>query len=484
MIDLREWSGNPELHAKPWLLLGKGPTFSRIGDFDLHRYNLFALNHVVRELAVDVAHAIDLDVAATCADALRENARWLLMPRRPHVDFGPTDALLEDFFDDVPVLRELDEQGRLVWYNLANGPPVGAAPVVHTRFFSAEAALDILGHVGVKTVRSLGIDGGRGYSSTFEDLEQTTMLANTRLSFDDQFGEIAAIVSRHGLDYAPLVSTEPARIFVGADDSQLVAAAVLERSIRQHSSRPVEFTVMKDMPVPVPRDPENRPRTGFSFYRFLIPELCGFEGRALYLDCDMQVFGDIAELWGLPFDGATVLCTNQPEAPAQWKDDPSFKPGRHLAAMMLDCSRLRWNVDEIVRGLDEGRYGYQQLMTDLCVLPPEQIAERIPTTWNSLERYEPGVTKLVHYTVVPTQPWKSDENPLRELWLGGFREALEDGSLPDAVLRGIARGYLAPSLAAELRRSKWAGRRLRWRLLTALAERRLRALTSRLETDT
>jgi hypothetical protein len=244
---------------------------------------------------------------------------------------------------------------------------------------------------------------------------------------------------------------EPIRVFVGCDESQLVAASVLEHTIRKHASRRVEFTKMIDLPVPVPKDPENRPRTGFSFYRFLIPKLCGYEGRALYLDSDMQVFADMSELWEIPFDGDTVLCTNQAAPPAQWKDDPNFKPGRHLAVMMLDCSRLRWDVDEIVRGLDEGRYGYKELMSDLCIVPDDQIAERIPVEWNSLEHYEPGKTNLVHYTVVPTQPWKSDENPLGHLWIEAYREALEAGALdPELVYTSIEKGYVRPSLAELL----------------------------------
>ena len=453
MIDLRRWAETADLPDRPWLVLGKGPTFSRRADFELDDYNLLALNDVVRELEVEIAHAIDVDVAVRCADALRSNARWLIMPRRPHVDFKPAPRLLEDFFDEIPVLFELSEQGRLVWYNLSNSRPVGDAPVIGVRFFSAEAALNVLGEIGVKTVRSLGVDGGRGYSTAFEDLETTTMLANTRTSFDEQFGEIDRIVRRHGIDYAPLVTppgSDPIRVFVGADDSQLVAAAVLEYSIRKHASRPVEFTVMQDMDVPTPKDPANRPRTGFSFYRFLIPRLCGYEGRALYLDCDMQVFSDMAELWDIPFDGATVLCTNQPEPPEQWKDDPNFKPGRHLAVMMLDCSRLRWDVDEIVRGLDEGEYDYKALMSDLCIVPEDQIAERIPTHWNSLEQFEAGATKLLHYTVVPTQPWKNDKNPLREIWMKDFREAVAAGALDRELVRqAIDAGHVKPSLAQE-----------------------------------
>jgi len=461
MIGLDEWAQSPGLRDKPWLLLGKGPTFARRVDFDLSGYRLVGLNHVVRELPVDVAHAIDVDVVSDCAVEILRNSRWLIMPRRPHVANQP-GPLLEEHFDDVPVLRELSEEGRLVWYNLSNAEPIGDVPIIQACFFSVEAALGILVAVGVRRVRSLGIDGGRGYSTSFADLEQSTMLSNTRVSFDEQFGEIDRIVRESGIDYAPLVQPpEPIRVFVGCDDSQLVAASVLEHTIRKHARRRVEFTKMIDLPVPVPRDPANRARTGFSFYRFMIPKLAGYEGRALYLDSDMQVFADMSELWEIPFDEHTVLCTNQPEPPAQWKNDPSFKPGRHLAVMMLDCERLRWDVDEIVRGLDDGRYDYKQLMSDLVIVPEEQIAESIPVEWNHLETFEPGRTTLLHYTVVSTQPWKNDKNPLGEVWMEAYRDALAQRAVdPALVIDAVEKGHVKPSLADELHHSPlWNGER-------------------------
>jgi Glycosyl transferase family 8 len=460
VIDLRTWADTAPVRDRPWLLLGKGPSFSLHAELDLAPYHLFGLNHVVREIPVDVAHAIDVDVAATCADAIRTNSRWLMMPRRPHVDFKPADRLLEDFFDDVPLLAELSEQGRLVWYDLCNSPPVGDGPIIRVRWFSSEAALSILAASGVKTIRSLGVDGGRGYSAAFNDLEQTTMLANGHPSFDRQFSEMEAIVTENSLDYAPLTDDgrEPMRVFVGADETQLVAAAVLEHSIRKHATGPVDFNVMIDLDVPEPRDPANRARTGFSFYRFMIPRLCDYRGRALYLDCDMQVFADLAELWQIPFDDTRVLCTNQPAPPEKWKDDPNFKPGRHLAVMMLDCSALHWDIDEIIAGLDEGRYDYKQLMSDLCIVQPEQIDERIQTEWNHLEQYVPGVTKLLHYTIVPTQPWKNDKNPLADLWLEGFRAAARDNAVSEDMLRSsVEKGFAKRSLLDEFERVR-AGR--------------------------
>lgn len=460
MIDLATWRARAPWPAKPWLILGKGPTFSHRDALDLSRFNTFALNHVVRELNVDVAHAIDIEVIRDCADVLSARCEWLLMPRRPKEGSRVSSSRLEDYFDELPVLRELSEAGRLVHYERAGKSRAGDRAAVGGGSFSASVAMNVLATMGIKEVRSLGIDGGRTYSDTFGDLRETTLLANRRVSFDVQFEEMEATVARHGMSYSALVpGTEPLRVFVGADESQLVPGAVLEYTIRKHTDRRVEFTTMRDLPVPMPRDPKKRPRTGFSFYRFMIPQLAGYEGRAVYLDCDMQVFADLAELWAIPFDEQTVLCTYQPEPPESWKGNKNFKSGRHLAVMMLDCSRLQWDVHDVVRGLDEDRYGYTELMSDLAIVPEEQIEERIPVEWNSLEHYEPAKTKLVHYTQVPTQPWKNAENPLRELWLGAFREALAASALdPEVVVRGIEGGHIDPALHAELsHHPKWTG---------------------------
>jgi hypothetical protein len=47
--------------------------------------------------------------------------------------------------------------------------------------------------------------------------------------------------------------------------------------------------------------------TPFSGFRWAIPEIIGFSGRALYMDTDMLALGDIAELWRLPPQRPTVV---------------------------------------------------------------------------------------------------------------------------------------------------------------------------------
>jgi hypothetical protein len=87
-------------------------------------------------------------------------------------------------------------------------------------------------------------------------------------------------------------------------------------------------------------------------------------------------------------------------------------------------------------------------MFDLCVVEPDEINDNLPPVWNHLEHYVPGETKLLHYTVVPTQPWKNDRSPLKEIWEPEFQEARAAGVVhPQEALRLARRGHIKPSLA-------------------------------------
>lgn len=246
---------------------------------------------------------------------------------------------------------------------------------------------------------------------------------------------------------------EPVRVFVGADRSQALAIRVLEHSIKRHTALPVEIVPMVDLPIRAPRDVRNSQRTGFSFSRFAIPELAGFEGKAIYMDADMLVFKDIRSLWEIPFDGAKVVVQQE----VKYQDLTTQKPGapssrrKQCAVMLLDCGRLDWKVDRIIDGLDRNDYDYEMLMYDLCLLREDEIKYGVPFEWNSLEYYD-AETCLLHYTDVATQPWTSCRNAHGEHWFNEVRFMLEDGSLSIRDLeQEIALGYFRPSLLWDIR---------------------------------
>ena len=250
------------------------------------------------------------------------------------------------------------------------------------------------------------------------------------------------------------------RVYVGTDRSQLLAVAVLEHSIRRHTHRPVQVCPLIDLDLPEPRDIRQGSRTNFSFARFAIPELAGYQGRALYLDADMLVFRDIGELWDIPFEGCSVaIQEGVPEhAVAHEKAGAPKARVKQCSVMLIDCARARWDVHRIVAGLD-GRYTYEQLMHELCILPESEVAYSVPFAWNSLEHFD-SETRLIHYTDMDTQPWVNAINRNGPHWLEEVRLMLDTGALTATELRTeIELGYFRPSLMVELEemphRSAW-----------------------------
>lgn len=234
----------------------------------------------------------------------------------------------------------------------------------------------------------------------------------------------------------------PVRVYVGSQEAQMLAVKVLEFSIRERTEAEVQVYPLHEARVefPQPKDVRNRPRTPFSFQRFHIPALKGFQGRAIYLDSDMQVFRDIMELWTLPFDGADLLAAREP---GESQRRPQF------SVMLLNCGELRWNLPDIVTALDRGELTYETLMYDMAVA--RRIRAAIDPSWNSLERYVDGETGLLHYTDMPTQPWVSMDNPHGYLWMRDLRQAVARGFISHAyVEEHVRRAYVRPSLLYQL----------------------------------
>jgi hypothetical protein len=171
------------------------------------------------------------------------------------------------------------------------------------------------------------------------------------------------------------------------------------------------------------------------------------------MDADMQVFKDIRGLWNLPFNGAKVLVQEDVRHldVSMAKENAPPRRIKQCAVMLLDCARLDWNIINIVKGLDEGQYTYEQLMYEMCILPEDDVGYSIPFEWNSLEYFDEN-TCLLHYTDMGTQPWVSTANPNGYIWFDEVRSMLADGTLQwDTLKAEIKAGYFRPSLLRELR---------------------------------
>lgn len=209
---------------------------------------------------------------------------------------------------------------------------------------------------------------------------------------------------------------------------------------------------MHDLELQDPKDPRQGKRTGFSFTRFAIPKLMGYAGRAIYLDADMLVLRDFRELWSLPFGECKIIIQGA-AAPTDSSAAPrgtNKKRQKQCSVMLLNCEALNWDPEEIISGLD-GRYSYEELLYDMCILEEHEISYAVPFEWNSLEVFEPGKTGLIHYTDMQTQPWVYANNPNAWIWLEELRLMLENGSMAMSEIEcEVSLGYFRPSLIQQM----------------------------------
>jgi Glycosyl transferase family 8 len=235
--------------------------------------------------------------------------------------------------------------------------------------------------------------------------------------------------------------SETIRIFVACTPVEWLSARVLEFSIRQHTQSEITLLQLHQAPIKIPEPVElhNKPRTPFSFQRFLIPELCGFKGKAIYLDADMLVFSDILHIWTQPFNGAKILAVRSGIG----------SRSNQYSVLLQDCSALDWKISEVVGQLDSSVLTYEALMFDMKLGQP--VGFDINPEWNSLEHFVENETALLHYTDMNQQPWVSVRNPLRKLWVNSLRDAITQGFISRRELeREIAHGNVRPSLIFEI----------------------------------
>lgn len=161
------------------------------------------------------------------------------------------------------------------------------------------------------------------------------------------------------------------RICIGFDPRQPIAFNVLADSILRHASVPVAITPLSLKTLPIKR----RGLTQFTYSRFLVPYLCGFEGQALFLDADMVVTGDIAELFA-GADGSAVQ-VNKDQAKFEW-----------ASAMLFDCAQCHVLTPEYVE---------RALLFDLAWA---DSVGSFPAEWNKAVGYAPSGldAKLYHFT--------------------------------------------------------------------------------------
>lgn len=219
------------------------------------------------------------------------------------------------------------------------------------------------------------------------------------------------------------------KIFVGSEPGNEKAEQVLEWSIKNTTSGPYELTWMSDA-IPGIWQGWNKGRpdrtqntligwkTNFSCFRWAIPELCEFKGRAIYLDVDQILLKDIRQMWELPMDGCSYL---------------SIRPER-TDVMLMDCSLFAgpwWYSIDKMKPSGKSQRHYRK------VVEANTKVGKLDGIYNCLDGDGFTIdTRLLHYTEMTTQPWHpfpetikyvKHKNPaLHNLWHDAYLRSCAD----------------------------------------------------------
>ncbi|MBD2338958.1 glycosyl transferase [Calothrix sp. FACHB-156] len=226
---------------------------------------------------------------------------------------------------------------------------------------------------------------------------------------------------------------ETIKVFIGSGEASLLERKVLIYSLHKFTQRPLdiyvfngthnalEFNDQEPFLIPISLRAKYRNVTEFSLYRYLIPQLCNYQGKAIYLDSDMVCLADIGELFDTPVDNLDFLS----------KQDTYTHLGEKmwgLSVMLINCEHCQFNLENICDELDQNLYTF----TDFSCMSPRFLKYHaykiapLDTQWNVFDYWD-NQTKLIHYTNLYTQPWKAPNHPYGELWFQYFREAMEAG---------------------------------------------------------
>lgn len=206
------------------------------------------------------------------------------------------------------------------------------------------------------------------------------------------------------------------KIFIGYDSREDIAYQVCKQSILDTAKYPnnIEIYPLKQQDLRdrglYTRKEDTKASTEFTFTRFLVPELCNFEGYALFIDCDFLFKKDVRNLWAEIKDSIekgknyALMCVQHEYTPKtttkmDGKEQHIYPRKNWSSCMVFNCahpSNRQLNKkmvnDESLTGADFHRFTWLQ----------DSEIGRLHHEWNWLVGYyketERETPAAIHYT--------------------------------------------------------------------------------------
>lgn len=215
-------------------------------------------------------------------------------------------------------------------------------------------------------------------------------------------------------------------IFVGTSDNHdTFIERILVYTLHKNSSEPLNIRFLR------PRDFPNWDRstwgTPFTCFRYVIPHLMGYKGRALYFDVDQTNFRDIAELYHTDLEGCAFgmvwdalqdngTAGKKAGKPRGWWCD---------SVMLIDCEKAnKWiqTPEKIASWQGSYKWHFPENMGCPHKEKTDGIVKEINYRWNCFDgrKTSEPVASLksedqsdvpmseiwhLHWTTISSQPW-------------------------------------------------------------------------------
>ena len=248
---------------------------------------------------------------------------------------------------------------------------------------------------------------------------------------------------------------EPITIFFAVDDNYVPQLKIAMNSMMEHASKNRRYQIFilhTSLSVKSRKEIRKLKRKGFSinffnveahmenlakklnvrdyytmttYYRLILPKAFFFINKAIYLDSDIVVRGDIAELYDTEL--GTNLVGAVPDGSVQIFDefityvekalgvphDKYFNAG----ILVMNLKRMRAvhfqeQVEELVKKVSFKVAQDQDLLNVVCKNQVKYLGEE----WNKMPLGEKNNdVKLIHYNLI-LKPWKQDNIPYEEIF--------------------------------------------------------------------
>jgi lipopolysaccharide biosynthesis glycosyltransferase len=211
---------------------------------------------------------------------------------------------------------------------------------------------------------------------------------------------------------------KPIPIFIGYDPREAIAFHTCVNSIVRHASQPVSIIPLALNNFGDYTETHTDGSNQFIYSRFLVPHLMDYQGQAIFMDGDMIVRGDIAELWALRDLGKDVQVVKH-----DYKTKMTTKylgsknedyPRKNWSSVMIfncsNCPTRKLTPEYIQKSTGAHLHRFQWTSDDRV--------GALPAEWNWLpDEYGANpAAKLLHYTLGTPSFHEFATTPMADEW--------------------------------------------------------------------